>query len=91
MSVIVQSGSKQYIVEYGQKFIVDRLKASEGDLVDVEVVYSFGDYSKVKSAKAKIVAHKRGEKVRVVKYKSKSNYHRQYGHRSEQTVLELVK
>jgi large subunit ribosomal protein L21 len=91
MSVVVQSGSKQYVVEYGQKFIVDKLFANEGDTIDIEVVYSFGDDKVSKSAKAMVVKHQRGEKIRVVKYKSKSNYHRQYGARPEQTILELVK
>jgi large subunit ribosomal protein L21 len=91
MSVVVQSGSKQYIVDYGQKFIVDRLSANEGDVVDVSVVYAFGEEQGVKSVKAKVLRHQKGEKIRVVKYRAKSNYHKQSGSRPFQTVLELVK
>lgn len=91
MSFVIQSGSKQYIVDYGQKFIVDRLKSDEGETIELDLVLAFGEDEKSKKVKAKIIAHQRGEKIRVVKYKSKSNYHRVQGHRSEQTVLEIVK
>ncbi len=91
MPFVIQSGSKQYIVHYGQQIIVDRLKDSEGDLVDLDLVFAFQGDSNVKKLKAKVVRHQRGPKIRVVKYKAKSNYHRQYGFRPEQTVIEIVK
>ncbi len=91
MSIVVQSGSKQYVVNYGQKFIVDRLEAEEGSVIDVNVVHAFGQDKELKSLKAKVIKHQKGAKIRVVKYKAKSNYHRQYGFRPFQTILELVK
>lgn len=93
MSFVIQSGSKQYIVEYGQKIVVDLIhNVKEGDLVDLDLVLAFGQDNSTKKLQAKVVnPHQRGEKIRVVKYKAKSNYHRQSGHRSEQTLLEVVK
>jgi large subunit ribosomal protein L21 len=91
MSFIVQSGSKQYVVDYGQQIIVDRLAAGEGETVELQLVHSFGDGKEPKKLQAKVVKHQRGPKIRVVKYKAKSNYHRQYGFRPEQTLLEIVK
>ena len=91
MSLVVQSGSKQYVVNYGQTFIVDRLVADEGSVVDLDLVYAFGDDSKVTKVQAKVVKHQKGEKIYVVKYKSKSNYHRRTGFRANETILELVK
>jgi len=91
MAFVIQSGSKQYTVIPGQQFVVDRLTALEGDTVDLNLIYSYGDLSGTKTAKARIVRHQRGKKIRVVKFKSKSNYHRQYGYRHEETVLEVVK
>jgi large subunit ribosomal protein L21 len=90
MSVVVQSGSKQYILENGQEFIVDRLPVEEGSVVELDVLFGFGVDKGVTKVEATVVKHQRGEKIRVVKFKSKSNYHRQYGYRSEQTVLALV-
>ncbi len=39
---------------------------------------------------AKIVAHERGEKLRVFKFKPKRGYKRTAGHRQELTRLEIV-
>lgn len=91
MSFVVQSGTKQYVVDYGQQIIVDRLSAEEGDLVELQLVLAFGSDKAPKKLQAKVVKHQQGPKIRVVKYKAKSNYHRQYGFRPDQTVLEIVK
>jgi large subunit ribosomal protein L21 len=89
MSLVVQSGSKQYTLEIGQKFFVDRLEAEVDSVIDLDLIYSFGLDSDLKSVKAKVLRHLKGEKIRVVKFKSKSNYHRQYGHRSYLTELQV--
>lgn len=89
MSFVITSGSKQYLVKVGQKFVVDRLSGEEGSKVSFDVLYSVGDTKKAKVT-AKIVKHQRGKKIRIVKYKAKSNYHRQYGYRHAETVLEIL-
>jgi|694.fasta_scaffold134908_4 ribosomal protein L21 len=91
MPFVIQSGNKQYIVSLGQKFVVDRLNfTNEGDVMDFPVMYSFGGDTPRKTIKVKIASHVKGEKIRVVKYRAKSNYHRQYGFRPFQTILEVV-
>jgi large subunit ribosomal protein L21 len=92
MSLVIASGSKQYIVQKGQQVIVDRIHSEEGSEIDIQVVAGFdaGLLSKAGTVKAKIVKHLKGEKVRVVKYKSKSNYHKQSGFRAYQTMLEIL-
>lgn len=89
MSFVISSGSKQYLVKTGQKFVVDRLKNEEGSEISFDVLFSVGDVKKTQIT-AKIVRHQRGKKIRIVKYKAKSNYHRQYGYRHEETVLEIL-
>ena len=93
MSYIIKSGSRQYIVKSGQRLAVDRLKtASEGDIIDLPVLLSFGEDKKAKKTtlKATVVSHTKGKKIRVVKFKSKSNYHRVQGFRPYLTVLEIA-
>lgn len=90
MSFVVASGSKQYLVDYGQQIIVDKLSANENDVVDLNILFALDGKNKSKKLSARVVRHQRGEKIRVVKYKPKSNYHKQYGHRSEETVLEIL-
>lgn len=91
MPFVTQFGSKQYIVDYNQKFAVDRITdIEEGDVIDVPVLISFGDSSKIQKIKAKVLSHTKGKKIRVVKFRSKSNYHRQYGFRACITILQVV-
>ncbi len=90
MSYIVRSGSRQYIVEKGQKILVNYLKDSEvGDVIQLDVLAVFGEDSDIDTIQASVVSHQKGKKIRVVKYKSKSNYHRQYGPRQTETILEI--
>jgi large subunit ribosomal protein L21 len=90
MSYIVESGSKQYIVELGQQIIVDRIQAEENQNVELKVVFSFNGSPEQKIISARVVKHQKGDKIRVVKFKSKSNYHRQYGFRAFETILEIT-
>ena len=90
MPFVVQSGNKQYIVNQGQQFVVDRINfVNNGDFVELPVLHVFGQDEPKSSIKAKIVSHVKGTKIRVVKYRAKSNYHRQYGFRPFQTILEI--
>jgi ribosomal protein L21 len=91
MSFVVESGSKQYMVELGQQFAVDKLiDAKEGDVLEFPVVFSFGADKGKSVVRVRVLGHAQGDKVRVVKYRSKSNYHVQSGFRAQQTVLEVV-
>jgi len=94
---IVKTGGKQYRVEEGQTLLVERLKDDEGATVVLQpLLYAADDAVfdadglKNVSVKAKIVAHERGEKLRVFKFKPKRGYKRTTGHRQELTRLEIT-
>ena len=94
---IVKTGGKQYRVERGQKLLVEKLTADEGATVDLEPILFRSDDTvfdadglKKVSVKARIVAHERGEKLRVFKFKPKRGYKRTTGHRQELTRLEIT-
>jgi large subunit ribosomal protein L21 len=97
MYAIVKTGGKQYRVEEGQSLLVERLPADGGArvqlepllYVDGEKVVDGGDLAKVK-VEARIVAHERGPKLRIVKFKPKRGYKRRTGHRQELTRLEVT-
>jgi len=97
MYAIVKTGGKQYRVERGQKLLVERLPAAEGADVQLEpLMYrsdeAIFDKAGLKDVKvtAKIVAHVRGEKLRVFKFKPKRGYKRRTGHRQELTQIEVT-
>ena len=90
MPFVIQSGSKQYTVTPGQKFVVDRLKNDLGEVVELPLVYSYGTTKGATSVQAKVVLHQKGKKIRVVKYKNKNNYHKQSGYRHYETILEIL-
>lgn len=91
MPVVVQSGSRQYIVSRGQTFVVNRLKnCQEGEIIDLPVLYSFGQDKGLQSLQVKVVRHQKGKKIRVVRYRAKSNYHKVKGFRPKETVLQVL-
>jgi large subunit ribosomal protein L21 len=97
MYAIVKTGGKQYRVERGQTLLVERLAAEEGSNVALEpilyrseeTVFDAAGLGKVKVT-AKVLAHVRGEKLRVFKFKPKRGYKRRTGHRQELTRIEVT-
>jgi large subunit ribosomal protein L21 len=97
MYAIVKTGGKQYRVERGQTLLVERLPAEEGASVGLEpilyrseeAVFDKTGLEKVQVT-AKILAHVRGEKLRVFKFKPKRGYKRRNGHRQDLTRIEIT-
>jgi large subunit ribosomal protein L21 len=94
---VVRTGGKQYRVEEGTTLLVERLAADEGATVDLEpLVYASGDESLFGanlgnvSVQAKVLAHERGPKLRIFKFKPKRGYKRTTGHRQELTRLQVT-
>jgi large subunit ribosomal protein L21 len=97
MYAIVKTGGKQYRVERGQRLLVERLAADEGANVALEpILYrseeAVFDKAGLEAVKvtAKVVAHVRGEKLRVFKFKPKRGYKRRTGHRQDLTQIEVT-
>jgi large subunit ribosomal protein L21 len=94
---IVKTGGKQYRVERGQYLLVERLPEEVGASVALqplmyrseEAVFDAKGLEQV-HVTAKILAHERGEKLRVVKFKPKRGYKRRTGHRQELTRIEIT-
>src|SRR5580658_9392251 len=97
MYSIVKTGGKQYRVEEGQTLLIERLPDDEGATVklppllyvDGEDVFD-GDALAEVTVEATIVAHERGPKLRVVKFKPKRGYKRRTGHRQELTRVKVT-
>jgi large subunit ribosomal protein L21 len=97
MYAIVKTGGKQYRVERGQRLLVERLAAEAGSNVMLEPILYRSDEAVFDKAglesvqvTAKVVAHVRGEKLRVFKFKPKRGYKRRTGHRQDLTQIEVT-
>ncbi len=100
MYAVVESGGRQYRVEEGATLQVERLDAEPGSSVTLERVVLLGDGTDLRvgaptvqgaSVTATVVAHGRGRKIIVMKYKPKAHYRRKTGHRQNFTTLKIEK
>src|SRR5918999_2816121 len=97
MYAVVRVGGKQERVEPGDVIEVEFMKADPGDTVELDPIVVFDDDGKAHvgknlskaTVKAKLLGDKKGDKVRVFKYRSKTGYRRQAGHRQLFTLLEI--
>ena len=97
MYAIIKTGGKQYRVQEGQWLLVERLPVEDGATikldpllyVDGDNVVDGDDLSKV-TVEATVLAHERGPKLRVVKFKPKRGYKRRTGHRQELTRIQIT-
>jgi large subunit ribosomal protein L21 len=97
MYAIVKTGGKQYRVQEGQSLLVERLPAAEGDSVALTPLLMVdgseiadGDALSSATVGATILAHERGPKLRIVKFKPKRGYKRRTGHRQELTRIRIT-
>ena len=97
MYAIVKTGSKQYKVQKGDVIEVESLDVEPGKSVELDVVMlADGDKLVVdakslekKKASAKVLEHKRGDKIVVFKMHKRKRYQRTQGHRQNLTCLEI--
>ncbi len=97
MYAIVKTGGKQYRVERGQHLLVERLAAEEGQDVTLQPLMYRSDETVLDAeglaqvqVTARVLAHERGKKLRVVKFKPKRGYKRRTGHRQDLTRIEIL-
>src|SRR5258708_38672862 len=99
MYAVIRSGGKQYKVSEGDVIEVQNLK-TEGPKFIFEDVLLLVDGEDIKvgnptvsgaKVSAKILENKKGDKVRVAKFKSKVRYRRVTGFRQSLTRLEIDK
>lgn len=98
MFAIVRVAGKQYRVQDGTQFVVNRVEGEPGEAFDKVEVLMVADGENVtvgapvvEGAKvaATVVRHLKGNKIRVFKYKAKKNYRRRIGSRAHQTLLRV--
>jgi large subunit ribosomal protein L21 len=80
---IIRLGGKQYRVREGEYLVVDRVKFEEGKTFSPEVLLGEGTVT------AKVLAHERGPKIRIGKYRKRTGYKRHNGFRAATSRIEI--
>ena len=95
---VIKTGGKQYRVIEGQTLLIERLPDDVGATVTLQPLLLAGDGDPVfegdglakATVKAEIIAHERGPKLRIFKFKPKRGYKRRTGHRQELTRIRIT-
>ncbi len=99
MYAVVKTGGKQYRVSAGEKLRIEQIPADIGSQVVLNEVLVVADGENVTtgapfvsgaSVTAKVVAHGRGDKVRIFKLRRRKHYRKSQGHRQNYTEIEIT-
>ena len=98
MYAIVKTGGKQYRVAEGDVIEVEKLVGAPGDAISLSAVLLVDGDSLVTEASkladvavtGELVAHTKGPKIRIHKFKSKTGYHKRQGHRQPLTQVKVT-
>ncbi|NBR79659.1 MAG: 50S ribosomal protein L21 [Alphaproteobacteria bacterium] len=100
MFAVIRTGGKQYKVSKDDIITVERLEAKAGEKVTFDDVLMLGENGKEPkigeptisgaSVVAEVVDQGRADKVTVIKFRRRKNYHRTKGHKQHQTVLKIT-
>lgn len=94
---VIKTGGKQYIVSPGDTIEVEIMSdLNEGDTVEFDEVLMKGDTvgtPTVDGAKVTGTYHgdKKGKKLSIIRFKSKSNFYRKVGHRQKYAQVTIDK
>lgn len=95
---VIKTGGKQYLVRQGQNLKVEKLNYQVGDSVKFNTLMiadddrlDLGKPSLGEKVEGKILEQGRSKKISVIKYKSKTRYRRNVGHRQPFTKVEITK
>lgn len=99
MFAIIETGGKQYKIEKGTTFEIEKLEGKEGESITIDKVLLISDKDRLKigtpliegaSVTAKVVGHKKGIKVLIYKMHAKHRYQKTKGHRQNLTTVEIT-
>ncbi len=99
MYAIVKTGGKQYKVAEGDVIEIEKLEGEPGASVTLPAVLvvdgkaitasTAADLAKV-TVSGEVVAHTKGPKIVIHKFKSKTGYHKRQGHRQPLTRVKVT-
>lgn len=98
MKAIIETGGKQYTVTEGSEIFVEKLDVEEGKTVKFTNVLMVDDvighpYVNGAVVTGEVVKQGKQRKIRIFKYRQKTNFHKRQGHRQPYTkvVIKSIK
>jgi len=100
MYAVIETGGKQYKVNEGDVFAVEKLDGEKSAAITFDKVLLTADGSAVQigqpyvsgvSVKAVIVDQVKADKVVIQKFRPKTGYNRKRGHRQNYTLVKIEK
>ena len=97
---VIATGGKQYIVREGDILSIEKLNAEEGKKVDCSDVLLIDDGKTTKvgdpnitgaKVTAELIEQGRGKKISVIRFRSKSRYFKNKGHRQPYSRVKVTK
>ena len=95
MKAIIETGGKQYTVTEGAEIFVEKLDGAEKDKVTFDKVLMLDGkvgtpYVSGAKVTGEIVKQGKQRKIRIFKYRQKTNYHKTQGHRQPYTRVKIT-
>jgi large subunit ribosomal protein L21 len=94
---IIKTGGKQYKVAEGEVLKIEKLEKEDGEKVQFETLLiaddkeiNIGTPSLGEKVEAEVVRGGRAKKVSVIKFKNKTRYRRNVGHRQPFSEVKIV-
>lgn len=97
MFAVIETGGKQYKVQYGDVIYVEKLAAAEDETVTFPVLAIVDEngtkigtpYVEGASVTGKVMKNGKAKKITVFTYKAKKNEKRKMGHRQPYTKIQI--
>ena len=98
MYAVIKTGGKQYKVSVGDKLKVEQIPADIDSTIELSEVLMIADGDAVQvgtplvagaKVTATVIAHGRGEKIRIFKMRRRKHYQKHQGHRQNFTEIRI--
>ena len=99
MYAVIKSGGKQYRVQEGQTLKLEKLEVPTGETIEFDEVLLVGNEDDVQvgaplvdgaKVAAEVVAHGRGDKITIIKFRRRKHSMKRQGHRQWFTEVKIT-
>ena len=97
---VVKASGKQYMVKAGDEIVVDKLNIKENSQIALDTLATFNDEKSdlklgnpniTSKSKAKVIEHLKGDKINILKFKSKVRYAKRKGFRQALSKIKIIR